>query len=322
MILAIDKGQRSRRYVIAARDMNVDYKLVDCTSSDIIKQLENVDALIWHWTQDSYIDKRVALHIIRSAELMGIKVYPNSDTCWMFDDKIAEKYILEAAGALCVESKVFFDENSAISWIGKQRFPIVYKLPQGAGSSNVRLIKNKKEAERVCKSHFSFFGRPDIGMKLYYSEKGMHGKTLQNIFKSDLFRYVTNNRGYVLFQKFVPDNKYDIRVTIIGERSIIFRRKVRDNDFRASGSGKIDYNVSEQDLLVIPIARRVSEFIHSQTMAYDFIYDRGKLKIVEMSYGFMAKAVYDAPGWYDENMVFHPEKTDVHKVIILKLIEQ
>ena len=322
MILAIDKGECSRKYVNAARDMKVDYKLVDCTSSDIMKQLEKVDALIYHWTQDSYIDKRVAFHIIRSAELMGKKVYPNSNTCWMFDDKIAEKYLLEAAGAPCVESKVFFNKISASKWISRQKYPFVYKLPQGAGSSNVRLIKNKRDALRICKSHFSFWGRPDIGMKLYYSEKSMYGKTLQQIYQSNLFRYVTNNRGYILFQKFAPDNKYDIRVTIIGERSIIFRRMVRDNDFRASGSGKIDYNVSERDLLAIPIARKISEFVNSQTMAYDFIYDNGELRIVEMSYGFVAKAVYDAPGWYDEKMVFHPEKTDAYKMVIEKLIEQ
>lgn len=46
MIIGIDKGSRSRKYVIAARNMNVPYKLVDCSSSDIIRQLECVNALI------------------------------------------------------------------------------------------------------------------------------------------------------------------------------------------------------------------------------------------------------------------------------------
>jgi len=319
-MIGIDKGSRSGKYVIAARNMRVPYKLVDCTASDIIEQLADVDVLIWHWTQDSHIDKRIALHVIRSAELMGKKVYPNINTCWMFDDKISEKYVLEAVQAPYVESKVFFNKKDALAWLRKQDFPIVYKLPQGAGSSNVRLIHNEKEAEQVCRSHFSFLGRPDIDMRFYYAGKKLFGKVFQEIFHSDMYRYGVNNRGYVLFQKFVAGNEYDIRVTMIGNRAVIFRRRVKDSDFRASGSGRIDYNVSAQDIQAIPIARKISEQIHSQTMAYDFIYDDGELKIVEMSYGFVAKAVYDAPGWYDAEMNFHSENTDVHKIIIGELI--
>ena len=320
MLIGIDKGKRSKSYVSAARKMKIPYKLVDCTSADVVNQLKNVDALIWHWTQDSYIDKRIAFHVIKSAELMGKKVYPDSNTCWMFDDKISEKYLLEAVGAPCVETAVFFDEKSVLDWIKRQKLPVVYKLPQGAGSSNVRLIKSEKEAVRICRSHFSFCGRPEIDMKFYYSEKDKYGKTLQDILHNNLFRYGTNNRGCILLQKFVPNNNYDIRVTIIGERGIIFRRKVRNNDFRASGSGNIDYNVSEQDIEAIPIARRISKLIHSQTMTYDFIYDKEELRIVEMSYGFAAKAVYAANGWYDEQMCFHPEHTDVHEMVIKQLM--
>lgn len=320
-MIGIDKGIRSREYVLAARSMKIPYKLLDCTAMDIMEQLVKVDALIWHWTQSNHIDKRIALHVLRGAELMGKKVYPNTNTCWMFDDKISEKYILEAVGAPYVESKIFFDKKSALGWIRKQEFPVVYKLPQGAGSTNVRLINNIKEAEQICRIHFSFLGRPDIGMKLYYTEKNMFRKTFQEIFRSGKYRYGNNNRGYIFLQKFIPGNEYDIRVTIVGNRSVIYRRKVRDNDFRASGSGKIDYHVSEKDIKAIPIARRISELIHSQTMTYDFIYDGGKLKVVEMSYGFVAKPVHDAPGWYDAEMNFHSESTDVHKIIVGDLME-
>ena len=300
--------------------MNIPYRLIDCTASDAINELQNIDALIWHWTQDNYIDKRIAYHVIKSAELMGKKVYPNSDTCWMFDDKISEKYLLEAVGAPLVKSEVFFNAKSMLKWIRKQKLPVVYKLPQGAGSANVRLIRSEKEAVQVCRHHFSFYGRPEINMKLYYSKKNSYGKILQEVLHNDLARYGINNRGYVLLQKFIPDNKYDVRVTIIGERGIIFRRQVRNNDFRASGSGKIDYNVSERDIQAIPIARRISQLIHSQTMTYDFVYDMEELKIVEMSYGFVAKAVYAAEGWYDEKMIFHPEHTDAHEMVIKQLI--
>lgn len=320
MVIGIDKGIRSKKYVIAAKNMKLQYKLIDCTSNNIMDRIKDVDVLIWHWTQDRYIDKRIAFSIIRSAEIMGKVVYPSSLTCWMFDDKLCEKYLLESIDAPLVDSYVFFNQKSAMKWIKRQTYPVVYKLTGGAGSTNVRLIKNKKEARYVCRNHFSFWGRPDIAVRLYYTDLHKYVSTILGIYNDDLYKYGINNRGYILFQKFIPDNTYDIRVTIIGERGIIFRRKVRDNDFRASGSGKIVYEVSPEDIQAIPMARKIVKKIGSQTMAFDFIYDTGKLKIIEMSYGFVSETVYNAPGWYDEKMIFHAEKTDVHKLILENLL--
>ena len=39
-------------------------------------------------------------------------------------------------------------------------------------------------------------------------------------------------RGYVYFQDFIPDNQFDTRVTVIGNRAFAFIRKVRPGDFR------------------------------------------------------------------------------------------
>lgn len=321
MRIGIDKGNRSKKYAIAAKRMNIPFVYVDCSKTDIIEKIKEIDILIWHWTQDQYIDKRVALAIIKSAEVMGKIVYPNIETSWMFDDKISEKYLLEAVKAPLVETKVFFNENDIFKWVRKEGFPIVYKLPQGAGSSNVRLISNMEELKKICKLHFSFCGRPDIFMKIHNSNKSI-SKCIEEIRKNVMYRYGSNNRGFVLLQKFIPNNLYDIRVTIIGERGIIFKRQVRENDFRASGSGRIDYIVSKKDLEAIPIARRISKKIGSQTMTYDFLRDNDTLKIVEMSYGFSASAVYNSSGWYDSEMSFHEEKTDVHQLIIKALIDE
>lgn len=321
MRIGIDKGNRSRKYAIAARKMNLPFVYVDCTKSDIIQKLKDIDILIWHWTQDEYVDKRIAVAVIKSAETMGKIVYPNSNTSWMFDDKISEKYLLESVTAPIVETNVFFCENDVLKWAKKQGFPLVYKLPEGAGSCNVRLVKDIRELKKICRLHFSFCGRPDIYMK-WYNCSDSFKKCIHSILTCKSYRYGRNNRGFILLQEYIPNNSYDIRVTIIGERAIIFRRKVRDNDFRASGSGKIEYEISDSDLKAIPIAREISKRINSQTMTFDFLYDKDKLKIVEMSYGFSASAVYNARGWYDSKMHFHQERTDVHQLILTKLVEK
>lgn len=73
MVIGIDKGIRSKPYIVAAKKLNIPYKLITCTFNDAINQIRSVDALIWHWTHANYIEKRIAIDIIRSAELMGKK---------------------------------------------------------------------------------------------------------------------------------------------------------------------------------------------------------------------------------------------------------
>lgn len=324
MVIGIDAGPSSKPYAVAAKRLGIPYVLIDCTNNDVLKKVEKVDALIWHWTQNSHADKRIALSVIKSAELMGKAVYPNTNTCWMFDDKVAEKYLLEAVNAPLVDSYVFFTEEEALKWIKGQKLPVVYKLPQGAGSTNVRLVNNMKDAKRICKMHFSLTGRPEIDMRLYYANKKNYFSEIVNMQKKNILKYSVMNRGYIYFQKYLSGNKYDIRVTIIGNRAVIFKRKNREGDFRASGSGMIDYNVSGEDLKAIPIAQDIVKKIKAQTMAFDFIYDwkSQELAIVEMSYGFVPKAVKNALGWYDDDLNFHLERTDVNEYIIKQLLSE
>ena len=49
-------------------------------------------------------------------------------------------------------------------------------------------------------------------------------------------------RDYLLVQEFLPGNGFDTRITVIGNRAFGFRRFNRPDDFRASGSGRIDWN--------------------------------------------------------------------------------
>lgn len=322
MLLGIEKGNRSKDYVTAAKIMGIPYKLIDAKSSYVIDNIKDIDALIWHWSQENAHEKRSAYAIIKSVEMKGIKVYPNSNTCWMFDDKIFEKYLLEAAEVPMIKTMVFYEYEKAIRWLKTQTFPLVYKLSHGAGSTNVRLVHNYEEAKKICKIHFSTFLDPEFFLNLYY-KKIKNIEDIKEYFKKPLKKYGNNNRGSILFQEFLPDNSYDIRVTVVGKKYYIFRRYVRENDFRASGSGKIDYCVDECDLEAIKIAVELSNKINVQTMAYDFLYDKNHmLKICEISYGFVGNAINRTPGWYDENLIYHKEKTDVYKEIINLLVDE
>ena len=109
-----------------------------------------------------------------------------------------------------------------------------------------------------------------------------------------------------MFQKYLSNNTFDTRITIIGDRAFAFRRFVRENDFRASGSGKIDVNPDKIDTRCVEIAYSVSKKLNFNTMAYDFIYDKEKKPwINEISYCFVDSAVQSCPGYWDEKLNWH-----------------
>ena len=119
-------------------------------------------------------------------------------------------------------------------------------------------------------------------------------------------RTISREKGYVYFQDFIPDNHTDTRVTIIGDRAFAFTRGVRPNDFRASGSGQIDYDMSKIDRRCVEIAFETVARLRTQSLAFDFVKEpSSRPKIVEISYCHLADAVYACPGHWDSSLAWH-----------------
>jgi len=71
-------------------------------------------------------------------------------------------------------------------------------------------------------------------------------------------------------------------------------------------SGKIDYNIDKVDKKCIKMAFKVSKQLQFQSMAYDFLYDKNKPVICEISYTFPYGAfLLDCPGYWDSNLNYH-----------------
>jgi hypothetical protein len=114
------------------------------------------------------------------------------------------------------------------------------------------------------------------------------------------------HKNYVLFQRFLPGNNFDTRVTVIGDRAFAFRRMVRDDDFRASGSGRIDYDSTKIDPRCLEIAFATSRKMGFQSMAYDFLRNEdGEPEFCEVSYTYVSSAVHNCPGYWDTRLNWH-----------------
>src|SRR4051812_29552347 len=104
-------GSFSDRWISYCRQNHVDYKLVNCYDSDIVAQLDDCEGLMWHWSQVDYKDLLFAKQLTISLEKKGLKVFPDVNTSWHFEDKVGQKYLLEAIGAPLVDSYVFYSRQ-------------------------------------------------------------------------------------------------------------------------------------------------------------------------------------------------------------------
>ena len=308
------------RWIAFCKKRNIPYKIVNCYDNDIIKQLENCDVLLWHHSHSKPRDILFAKQLLFSIQQSGKVVFPDFNTGWHFDDKVAQKYLLETVGAPLVPSYVFYSKKDALVWVEQNEFPKVFKLRGGAGSANVKLVRTRSEALKIIKKAFGKGFRqyePLTNLKERW-RKYRNGLTdLNDVFKGVLRFYkepefsktIGYERGYVYFQDFIPNNDFDIRVIVIGKRAFALKRMVRAGDFRASGSGNMKFEKSEFDERCIQMAFDTSEKLNSQCLAYDFIFDwHNNPLIVEVSYGFAVDAYDPCPGYWDENLSWHEGK--------------
>jgi hypothetical protein len=321
----------STRWIDYCKKHNIKYKIVNCYDTDIIDQLKGFSGLLWQWSHEDYRAQNFARQLIYSLEKIGIPVFPNYNSCWHFDDKIGQKYLFEALKAPLVPSYVFYDKASAINWIEKATFPKVFKLRGGAGSFNVSLIKNKYQAKRIVAKAF-VNGFPlinkmaGIKQRLWILKRDKNVKALIHLAKG-LLRLVVpkeglnllpRQKGYVYFQDYLPDNLFDDRIIIIGQRAIAVRRHNRQGDFRASGSGVKSYDKRLFSLETIKLAFDLSKLIGGNSLAFDFIFDgSGRSHVVEVSYSFIIGEFYDnCPGYWDEQLNWHDDNVDPQRYII------
>ncbi|MBS9461269.1 hypothetical protein KIM67_02515 [Flagellimonas sp. 389] len=309
----------SQRWIEYCKENDIAFMLVNCFDSNIMSQLKDCDVLMWHWSHEDPKAKLFAKQLMFSLEKASKRVFPNSNTVWHFDDKVAQKYLLEAIEAPLVNSYVFYSKEESFNWIEKATFPKVFKLRGGAGSINVKLVKNKGTAKKLVRKSFDkgfgASGRKELMRnRLWHFRKDKNINTFLGILKglgrlflkTDLEKMSGREKGYAYFQDFIPNNNSDTRVIVIGNKAFAIERIIRKNDFRASGSGIIKYPDNDSmDKRCIEIAFEISKKLQSQCTAYDFVYKDNTPLIIEISYGFTEKVYYPCKGYWDDELNWH-----------------
>ena len=299
----------------------IDVKIVNCYDSDIVNQLSDCDGLMWHWSQTDTRAVLFAKQLVYSLESKGLSVFPDSNTSWHFDDKVGQKYLLEATGSPLVPAYVFYDKRQAKEWVKQSSFPKVFKLRGGASSVNVKIVRNKSMACRLIRKSFGKGFSPvhkinRLKDKFRKFRRSHDIKDLVMFLKGIIRllspsyddRMLPREKGYVYFQDFIPDNTYDIRLVVIGKRAFGLKRLVRENDFRASGSGNFTFLKEGLPLDYLRIAFSLAEKLKLQSGAFDFVLSNGKIMLLELSYGFISDVYKTSSGFWDSDLNWHEEK--------------
>ena len=127
-------------------------------------------------------------------------------------------------------------------------------------------------------------------------------------YTTEFAKVAGRDKGYIYFQDFIDKNDCDIRIIVIGAKAFAMKRMVRENDFRASGSGITFYKRELFDEGSVKIAFELTQKMKAQCLAFDFVYKDGAPLILEISYGF-AITIYDAcEGYWDTDLNWHEGK--------------
>lgn len=156
--------------------------------------------------------------------------------------------------------------------LSEVKYPVVVKVANGAGSKGVVLVKNETELKAIAKKL----------MKHTYRDYAATPKVRLGVFIKRALRIFTNKRvcnetllkrhytNKIIIEEFIPDLSGDNKVLVFGGKYFILSRGNRDNDFRASGSGKFKYSSDIKELTpVLNLAEKAAKEIGMPVMSLD-----------------------------------------------------
>lgn len=160
-------------------------------------------------------------------------------------------------------------------------YPAVVKTAAGAGSIGVALANDETELGKIV----SRMGKVSY-TNMIFSAKRKVRVILGTIKRKVLKIYIppkVAKREKTVIQSFIPNLQCDYKVLVFGEKFYILRRKVRENDFRASGSGKLEFPeyMTKKEYQVLDLAKKAYEELDNPLLSIDIAHDGEKCHMIE-----------------------------------------
>ncbi|NBB78319.1 MAG: hypothetical protein GVY36_02575 [Verrucomicrobia bacterium] len=196
---------------------------------------------------------------------LGLKLYPDSSECWVYENKIRMRDWLQVSGFPHPRTWVFSRREHAEAFAADCELPVVFKTGFGAAATGVKVVRSRRQLRRIIRRSF---GRGHVPA----------GHDMRD-----------REWDRILLQEFIPD-AIEWRMVRIGD-SYFGHPKGRLGDFH-SGSGRVDWAVPEPRHL--ELLHRVTQHGGFRSMAVDiFETIDGQLLINELQTVFGASTSID-----------------------------
>ena len=130
-------------------------KRVNLKAMDAIEQVKGCAGVMWHYRHTPQ-DKQIASKVLPAIEkILWIPVWPNYETRWHYDEKVAQNFLFRATGIPAVKSWVFWNYDEAKEFLQSiSEYPLVFKLSVWAGSANIFKVDSVEEGIYQLKRMF------------------------------------------------------------------------------------------------------------------------------------------------------------------------
>ena len=275
------------------REYGFDIKLYDVWDQNQLDSLlyDSFDGFVWRAKHDPKIRNLARRFIYLFDQEFAIPTYPNWHAYWHYDDKIAQSLLFKKLAIPTPQTHVFVNKERAMAFAEQTDYPIIYKSAHGAGSSNVGMLKNQRQARAYINK---VFGR---GVRTFFKEE--------------------SQKDYVYFQEFIPDNSGDYRIICSKDYVIrgFFRGNRTDAPF-ASGSGFVD--IVELPKSLLDFGARINKQLNYDFMSYDLLKNKGDWLITEMGVIYGGREI----SFYDQAFVYVKQNKEWQKHAPINDIER
>jgi glutathione synthase/RimK-type ligase-like ATP-grasp enzyme len=256
------------------------YEIVVRNFSDINFREDNLNniPIIYPSSEDNgRYYKRYIEDIILGLELKGAKVIPSHNYLIAHDNKVFMEILRDISilpELKSITSRHFgtYEEfNRQKDHFTEDRY--VIKATEGAMSRGVELSKDRDDLIDKVKLLSS-----TKDLKLDTKDKLRHLKHSGYIEES-------RHRKKFIIQNFIPNLRNDWKIVIFGDVYYIIYRGTKENDFRASGSGKLLMN--DELILqdgIFDFAKKVFDSFNTPTLSLDVMFDGKEFHVVEFQF--------------------------------------
>ncbi len=204
---------------------------------------------IFYCSSQNHIYKDFILDHILRFSLQGKYLIPGIEHFLAHENKAFQSMILKDKNIHYPRSRIISNIHEGLDVLKKADFPVVLKTSEGWGSLGVHLVLDYKDGERLINNYMTSEDYPESKV------------------------------GKMIIQKYIKNLEGDWKILIFGNKVSTLYRKVRSNDFRASGSGNFQFIFPSKKIL--DFAFKVKDALNCPWVSLDIMESKFKIYLGE-----------------------------------------